>query len=286
MKRCFEGWNIARSRMIDWQPHSVLYFTVNSIELCLLDLNLRTLSAKRKLLMQRGTPNKSMSALFSMRVRQALQTIQAELAFESWLSYPQFNTSRGLGRVALLASCLGIALGTHFVCLLLLVLERFGDFPQSILPGADKLGPDRMQLLLQWCMYVMIVSSFHLLEFFTTAIYNPTVATSDAFLINHSPAYTAAALVSPWRYNPSQSARRHTLTCSFEIIQKLSMTEFILKIVFWPSLHSDKLVYLGIIVVLLAQTIRSLAMKTCGESFNHLIQTSKKDNHVLVKHGM
>ena len=149
-----------------------------------------------KVLGQRNLLNNGMSALFSMRLRQALQSIQAELAFESWHAYPKFNSSRGLGRVALLASYLGIALGTHFVCLFMLLLERFGGYPHSILPGADKLGSDRLQLLLQWCLYVMMVSSFHLLEFFTTAVYNPTVTTSDSFLINHSPAYTGAALVS------------------------------------------------------------------------------------------
>jgi len=43
---------------------------------------------------------------------------------------------------------------------------------------------------------------------------------------------------------------------------------------------------MGIAFVLISQTIRSLAMITCGESFNHLIQTSKKDNHILIKHGI
>jgi protein-S-isoprenylcysteine O-methyltransferase len=32
--------------------------------------------------------------------------------------------------------------------------------------------------------------------------------------------------------------------------------------------------------------IRSLAMATAGESFNHLIQTTKKENHVLITHGI
>jgi protein-S-isoprenylcysteine O-methyltransferase len=64
------------------------------------------------------------------------------------------------------------------------------------------------------------------------------------------------------------------------------MGEFTIKFVFFPSSHSDIIFIVGMMVVSLAQCIRSLAMMTCGESFNHLIQTSKKDNHVLVKHGM
>lgn len=39
-------------------------------------------------------------------------------------------------------------------------------------------------------------------------------------------------------------------------------------------------------MVISAQCIRSLAMATCGESFNHYIQVSKKENHVLVTHGI
>ena len=44
--------------------------------------------------------------------------------------------------------------------------------------------------------------------------------------------------------------------------------------------------FVGLCIALPAQAIRTMAMVTCGESFNHLIQLSKKDNHVLIKHGM
>ena len=127
------------------------------------------------------------------RLREALQGIQSILAFESWQNYPQFSTNEGLGRVALLAGLLGLVLGIHLVALALLLLQRFGNSGRPIIPLSD----DRSQLLLQWCLYVVLVSCFHLLEFFTTAVYNPSVASSDGFLINHSPAYTAAFLVSP-----------------------------------------------------------------------------------------
>jgi protein-S-isoprenylcysteine O-methyltransferase len=38
--------------------------------------------------------------------------------------------------------------------------------------------------------------------------------------------------------------------------------------------------------VLVAQSIRSAAMATAGESFNHYIQASKKSNHKLVTAGI
>ena len=62
--------------------------------------------------------------------------------------------------------------------------------------------------------------------------------------------------------------------------------EFLLKVMLVPRVNSSYLMFAGLLVVIVAQTIRTVAISTCGESFNHLIQTSKKDNHVLVTHGM
>ena len=122
------------------------------------------------------------------------------------------------------------------------------------------IGFDRMILLWQWCSYAMALCTFHLLEFFTTALCNPSEATADSFVVNHSTSYTAAAMTS-W-------------------------TEFALRFFFFPKLHSTFISVLGLFLVILSQAIRTLAMVTAGESFNHLIQTSKKDNHVLITHGI
>jgi hypothetical protein len=94
----------------------------------------------------------------------------------------------------MLACILGILLGIHALAVLQIGLHQLGilEFQQV----EDLLGPNRMQLLLQWCVYAVAVCTFHVMEFFVTAVSNPTVTTSDSFLINHSIAYTAAALVS------------------------------------------------------------------------------------------
>jgi hypothetical protein len=102
---------------------------------------------------------------------------------------------KGLGRIAMLACILGILLGIHALAMLEIILHQCRML-ESSQTEADLLGPDRMQLLLQWCMYAVAVCTFHLMEFFVTAVSNPTMTTSNAFLINHSIAYTAAALVS------------------------------------------------------------------------------------------
>jgi protein-S-isoprenylcysteine O-methyltransferase len=119
----------------------------------------------------------------------------------------------------------------------------------------------RSTLLWQWYGYVSLLCTFHLLEFFTTAIYNPTQATADSFLVNHSTAYTAALIG--------------------------SLTEFWLRYWLLPSWNVVRLTcFCGFAVTIASQALRSMAMKTAGESFNHYIQTTRKDNHVLVTNSV
>jgi protein-S-isoprenylcysteine O-methyltransferase len=122
------------------------------------------------------------------------------------------------------------------------------------------LGHDRVLMIWQWSAYAMSVSAFHILEFTTTALYNPHVCSSDSFLINHSTGYTAAALTS-W-------------------------TEFALRFFLAPQYNFFRVSLLALPFLILSQAIRSLAMITAGESFNHMIQIKKKDNHCLVTYGI
>lgn len=67
---------------------------------------------------------------------------------------------------------------------------------------------------------------------------------------------------------------------------QVSWTEFFIRFFIFPSVNSVKIAGVGMILVVMGQTVRSLAMITCGESFNHIIQNYKKQNHVLVTSGM
>lgn len=119
----------------------------------------------------------------------------------------------------------------------------------------------RMLLLWQWSLYGTALTSFHLLEFWITALYNPHAASSDSFLVNHSVAYTAAAL-SSW-------------------------VEFGLRLCFAPSWNvSPSIVWLGCAMLVVAQGLRSTAMAVAGQSFNHFIQRSKADTHILITHSV
>jgi protein-S-isoprenylcysteine O-methyltransferase len=141
------------------------------------------------------------------------------------------------------------------ICSLLLA-----DYFNIITLRIDFLSEERMQLLWQASAYFSALCIFHLMEFFTTAIWNPTTATATSFLVNHSLSYTAAALVS-W-------------------------TEFSIRFVWFPSWNVPIASGIGFILVSIAQGIRCTAMIHCGESFNHIIQRDKKENHVLVTTGI
>lgn len=68
--------------------------------------------------------------------------------------------------------------------------------------------------------------------------------------------------------------------------RQISWVEFAIRIFFFPQNNSTRMFHVGIFLVILGQTCRTLAMVTCGESFNHYIQRDKKDNHELVTKGM
>lgn len=180
--------------------------------------------------------------------------------------------------MALLATILGIHLGANVILFLLLQSLQLGLIVLPSLTAANNTSTalhwtttiqsliangsnyTTLQLALQWTLYSIFLCLFHLGEFFSTCIYNPTVTSSDSFMINQSKAYTAAALIS-W-------------------------VEFTIRIFFFPQYNSQFIFHVGIVLVILGQTCRTVAMATCAESFNHYIQRDKKDNHVLVTTGM
>jgi len=213
-------------------------------------------------------------------VERFLKKIQSYLNFEQFSNNPEFATRKGVGRVATVAFALGTLLGVHalawFQLTLYLSLQRT-DEPEEEHGDDDASSTTFSSLLLsflyrripmawQWCGYVSCLCAFHLLEFFVTALYNPTTCTADSFLVNHSLAYTAAAMSSWcefgirfWLFPAASTAAARTIPSASKI---------------------------GLLVVVAAQIVRSTAMATAGESFNHYIQLSRKENHALVTRGI
>ena len=171
--------------------------------------------------------------------------------------HPQFATNHTVGRAGLLGCLLGTIWGIHVtgMGMLLHVMATTTTENRSEICGFSAVS---LQMLTSWYFYIAALSIFHLLEFFITCLYNPTQASCESFLINHSKAYTAAILV--------------------------ASTEFWTR--FWLHPSSSTWQLIGALVVVTAQCIRTLAMATCGESFHHFIQTKKRDNHILIKEGI
>lgn len=116
-------------------------------------------------------------------------------------------------------------------------------------------------------MFIAILSIFHYLEFEMTARYNPSDAKVASFLVfNNGRAYniahTAAMLEVIFRYY-------------FHLDRYLRVTS-----------AGATLPAVGLLLIVLGQVFRSLAMKQAGTSFNHIVQSTKKEDHVLVTSGV
>ena len=128
--------------------------------------------------------------------------------------------------------------------------------------------------LIQWCTYLLSLLLFHLSEYYITAIYNPTTLSSDSFMINHSIAYTIA-IISSW----IEFWLRFFLLFLFSNTNNdCNDTSY--------SGNNVLLYKIGVIVMIVGHGLRIVAMITCGDNFNHYIQSAKKEDHVLVTHGM
>ncbi|XP_012221768.1 protein-S-isoprenylcysteine O-methyltransferase [Linepithema humile] len=110
-------------------------------------------------------------------------------------------------------------------------------------------------------VYTAILASFHYTEFLAIAWTNPATLSIDSFILNHSIAYGVAAC--------------------------LSWIEFFLERYYLHSMKSPRFIsYFGIILCILGEILRKLAMFTAKHNFNHVVQSEKSDNHELVTHGV
>ncbi|CAG8545579.1 6047_t:CDS:10, partial [Acaulospora colombiana] len=66
-----------------------------------------------------------------------------------------------------------------------------------------------------------------------------------------------------------------------------SMCEFLIELYFFPSLKNSRFIYyLGIVILVIGQVARSLAMWHAKHNFTHQIAVYKREEHVLVKTGI
>lgn len=112
-------------------------------------------------------------------------------------------------------------------------------------------------------VYLTALSIFHLLEFLLTATFHPRDVTFDSFLLNHSTAYQAAVV--------------------------MALAEYWLEVWIFGTggLKTMRFSFvLGVLLILIGQSCRTLAMWTGGVSFTHLIAEQRRPEHQLVQHGI
>ncbi len=115
-------------------------------------------------------------------------------------------------------------------------------------------------LLRPLAWHALILSVFHYTEYLATALTNPANLSTDSFLLNHSTAYHVAAVAS-W-------------------------VEFFLELWLLPYLKMLLLPRtIGLAIVGAGEVLRKAAMVHAGVSFNHLVQSEKRQDHVLVTSG-
>ncbi|RKF61536.1 Protein-S-isoprenylcysteine O-methyltransferase [Erysiphe neolycopersici] len=116
--------------------------------------------------------------------------------------------------------------------------------------------------------FISTLCLFHFLEYWTTARANPSKAKISSFLLTSNGA----------AYNIAHSC------ALFEMM--LSFFYFPRKIIFSQEWLQKSLLLLGMILVIIGQVTRALAILTAGPSFSHLVAYEKSKSHILIKHGI
>lgn len=118
--------------------------------------------------------------------------------------------------------------------------------------------------------FLVALSLFHFLEFYITARYSTRDATVKAFLLSSN----------GWTYHAAHgSAILECLASNYFAPTTYSQ---------WTSTFTNNkyLTSLGLVLVVIGQIIRTLAMAQAGSNFNHIVQVHQREDHELVTSGI
>ena len=179
---------------------------------------------------------------------------------------PAFSSNASSGRVGFVGLLFGCLMSSSLSSFLISTLLLSS-------PSVSSSLPIQLQILLpplqQFSLFGFLLSLFHVLEFVATALYTPHSCTSTSFLLDHSPSYTAALLFSWTEYLIRCLLSLSPYTSLYVGVPRLSLVS-----------------YVGLALVLCGQCLRFVAMRTCGPSFNHIIQEKQRQGHTLITHGV
>lgn len=111
-------------------------------------------------------------------------------------------------------------------------------------------------------IYLVVLAFFHFSEFLVTGLTNPQNLSLDSYLVNHSLAYSLAALASWLEHGLEQ-----LLAGSWKSQLRL-------------------LTLAGLACCILGEIVRKMAMFHAGRNFNHHVQERKQADHRLVTTGI
>ncbi|CAB4253714.1 similar to Saccharomyces cerevisiae YDR410C STE14 Farnesyl cysteine-carboxyl methyltransferase [Maudiozyma barnettii] len=114
--------------------------------------------------------------------------------------------------------------------------------------------------------YIIALCLFHFLEYYITAKYNPGKVHSDSFLLFG---------------NGKEYIGAHTF----------ALLECLIEYTLWPQCKRVAgirfyIAVTGVVLALVGQYIRTMAMKTAAQSFSHILKRKKERDHILVTNGL
>ncbi|ELP88704.1 protein-S-isoprenylcysteine O-methyltransferase, putative [Entamoeba invadens IP1] len=106
-------------------------------------------------------------------------------------------------------------------------------------------------------IFVILFFVFHILEFMFNAVNFPKETSFASYLLTHSK--------------------------EFLIAFSSALTEYWIEFFIFPELKTNPYIYItGLVVCVVGQVMRSVAMFYAQSNFNHIIETEKRESHQLV----
>ncbi|KAJ1958543.1 farnesyl cysteine-carboxyl methyltransferase [Linderina pennispora] len=112
-------------------------------------------------------------------------------------------------------------------------------------------------------LYIAVAAVYHMLEYLSVAMYNPTRVTMESFM-----------------FNPDEGNHYYKAML-------VSIAEYCIESYLCGSSKAPGVVTCaGLVMAVLGQAMRTLAMVTAKSSFNHYIANRKESDHQLITHGV
>ncbi|XP_055342898.1 protein-S-isoprenylcysteine O-methyltransferase-like [Paramacrobiotus metropolitanus] len=110
-------------------------------------------------------------------------------------------------------------------------------------------------------IYMALLAHFHWSEYLFISMFSPRSLSVRSFMLDHSPAYVFATIASWIEYTVWQFIFPGMRDC------------------IWISI-------VGLLMCVVGESLRKVAIATAGENFDHIVEDSKRREHVLITHGV